>query len=174
MHTTSEWWQAIKADPDKMNRWLVAQYHGERGASRRIREFMDKHAVVYSREYEILNVIADQEELHAEWVLALLKARGLDPSADHEERYWKHVLPEATDLRTGAAVGAHAEAMRLERIRLIANDDTAPEDVRAVFRQILPHEQFHERAFRHMAGSEHMSQLARAHGKAMEAIGLVL
>ena len=42
-----------------------------------------------------------------------------------EERYWKEVMTEdfTTDGNYAAAVAAHAEEMRLERISVIMNDD---------------------------------------------------
>ena len=73
---------------------------------------------------------------------------------------------------TGAAVGAHAERMRLERIEAIAGDAEAPADIRQVFARILPQERFHERAFRSLAGDDALRRTASAHALGREALGL--
>lgn len=173
MHTTQEWWNAVKADPTKLATWLTAQYHGELGAAVRIEAYTEKYATE-ARDKLILRTIASQERDHAAWVHGLLATRGISPTDAHVDRYWREVLPEVDSLATGAAIGAHAEAMRLERIRTIAADESAPEDIRTVFQRILPQEVWHERVFRDLAGPEHMTATAAAQGRAMEAIGLVL
>jgi hypothetical protein len=88
------------------------------------------------------------------------------------ERYWPCVLRSIADLETGAAVGAHAERMRLERIAAIAEDPSAPDDVRRVFARILPEERFHERAFRGLAGDVALRRTASTHALGREALGL--
>lgn len=173
MHTSQEWWTSVKSCPEKLAAWLTAQYHGENTAADRIDEYTKKF-VKEPLAQLILRTVASQERDHAVWVHELLANRGISPADEHVDRYWKEVLPEVTSLESGAAVGAHAEAMRLERIRVIATDETAPEDIRLVFKRILPQEEWHERVFRDLAGAEHMSTTAAAHGRAMEAIGLVL
>ena len=100
-------------------------------------------------------------------------ARALDVHVEPvEDRYWKAVVPEVVDLATGAAIGAHAERMRLERIRVIASDLDAPADIRSVFRRILPEERFHERAFRGLASAAALASTAGAHELARRALGL--
>lgn len=114
-----------------------------------------------------------QERKHAGWVLGLLQTRGVEPDTSNaEKRYWQEVLPEIESFETGAAVGAHAEAMRLERIRAICCDQEAPQDVRDVFQRILKDEVFHEQAFRDMAGREAMQRTAGAHERGRELLGL--
>jgi hypothetical protein len=120
-----------------------------------------------------LTTIAKQERLHASWVGALLAARGLPVTLDAKpDRYWRHVVPEVTDLETGAAIGAHAEQMRLERIAAIANDEAAPADIRAVFARILPQEQFHARAFASLTTDEALAGTEQAHELGRVALGL--
>jgi hypothetical protein len=63
--------------------------------------------------------------------------------------------------------------MRLLRIEVIANDESAPADARAVFRRILPQERFHERAFRVLAGPAAMAATAAAHTLGEQALGLI-
>jgi rubrerythrin len=172
MTTSKLWWNEVKNNSDKFNDWLIKQYRGEITAATRIKEFAKVYATDI-HDIKILNVIANQESKHAAWVLDLLVARGINPSIERaEERYWKETLPEIESFETGAAVGAHAEAMRLERIKVICEDDSAPNDVRDVFQKILHEEIFHEKAFRNMAGVEAMMATSDAHNKGLELLGL--
>ena len=95
---------------------------------------------------------------------------------DKADRYWTRVVPGIDSLATGAAVGAHAEAMRLERIEAIASDMAAESselaDVVRVFRRILPDEKFHERVFRTLAGRDALARTRGSHALAREALGL--
>lgn len=174
MRSSKQWWEETKADPQKLNEWLIKQYRGEATAAVRIREFAMAHAPS-PKDQLTLGIIAGQELLHAEWVLELLKARGLEPDLDGaEERYWKETLPGIESFETGAGVAAHAEAMRLERIEVIANDPQAPKDVRETFRRIYADEQFHADAFSRMAGSDGLNRTRDNHEQGMKALGLVL
>lgn len=173
MRTAEQWWAETKADEGALRAWLIKQHRGEASAAARIRKFRDEYAPA-GEPRAVLSLIADQEERHARWVLDLLKARGIDPDVDGaEERYWSQTLPAIESFETGAAVGAHAEAMRLRRIRAIVFDASAPADVREVFAKILPEEEFHERALRRLAGDVAMSQTAGAHARGEQLLGLV-
>ena len=173
MKTSKEWWAEVKACQEKFNDWLVKQYRGEVTAAQRIREVATQFGES-PREKSILEAIAAQEEQHAAWVLELLRARGIDPSIEGaEERYWAAVLPAITDIHTAAAVGAHAEEMRLERIRVIVADADAPQDVVMVFGRILPQEIWHARAFTQMAGPEAMSATQYTQEQGRLLLGLV-
>jgi rubrerythrin len=166
------WWARIKQDPAALGAWLQDQYRGERTAEGRILALRDRYAVA-GRSRAILSAIADQERAHADWVGELLRARGLPVAiVPKEERYWPRVLPGVTSLETAAAVGAHAERMRLGRIEAIAQDAEAPADIRAVFRKILPEERFHERAFRGLAGPVALALCQDAHELGQQALGL--
>lgn len=171
--TSEEWWSEVKADDNQLYVWLQKQYHGEVVAAVRIRDFAVSYATPGSRQERLLAIIAGQEEDHARWVGDLLVTRGIEPVVlDKEERYWEQTLPQIGGLATGAAVAAHAEHMRLERIRVIAADPTASLDIRNVFDRILPQEVFHERAFRSLAGPEAMDLTNAAHQAGRRAIGL--
>jgi rubrerythrin len=171
--TSEAWWRATKADPGALAAWLYDQYRGETSAAERLLLLRDAFARPGTRPYAVLTVIARQEREHAAWVGGLLRARGLpDVVRPEAERYWPRVLPGITDLATGAAVGAHAEKMRLERIEAIADDPDAPADVRAVFARILPQERFHERAFRRLAGPAAMRACEGSHELGRRALGL--
>lgn len=173
MKTSLSWWNEVKASPSLLKDWLVKQYRGEVTAALRIRNL----ATVYAtdqRQRDILEVIAGQEEMHAKWVLGLLNARGVTPMVDRaEDRYWAATLPGIDDFETGAAVGAHAEAMRLERIKVISEDQTADADIRETFTKILKDEVFHERAFRNLSTPEALAKTEGKHELGRKALGLV-
>lgn len=173
MRTSKTWWAETKADPAAFLGWLRDQYRGESTAAGRIEALRDAFTEPGTRAFRILSLIAAQERKHAAWVGELLAARGMKVTIDDErERYWPAVVDLVTDLETGAAVGAHAEKMRLERLLEIANDDKAPPDVRSVFARIVPEERFHERAFRTLAGDLAMKKTANAHALGRAALGL--
>ncbi len=174
MRDSQTWWCATRDNPAALHAWLYDQYRGEVTAASRIEALRDRFAAADSRAHRVLTVIAEQERTHAAWVGELLAARGLPVAIeDKPDRYWRRVLPGITDLATGAAVGAHAERMRLERIETIAGDPDAPADIRAVFARILPEERFHERAFAGLATAESLARTAGAHALGREALGLV-
>ncbi len=174
MRTSEAWWAWIKSDPLAMESWLRDQYRGEATAAGRIELLRDAFAAPGSRAHRVLTVIATQERKHASWLGEILVARGQQPSVDAKaHRYWPEVIGAVFDLETGAAVGAHAEKMRLERIVAIVNDEAAPPDVRRVFAKILPEERFHERAFRSLSSDAALLRTASAHALGREALGLI-
>lgn len=170
--TAQQWWDEVKNDVQKLNGWLVRQHRGEATASNRIVAFADKYAPDV-RTKRILYTIASQENIHASWIQQLLTTRGLDVNvSDPEKRYWKETLPQVDSFSTGAAVGAHAEGMRLERIKVIASDESAPQDIREMFARILKDELFHEEAFREMAGVSAMELTVANHRRGRKVLGL--
>lgn len=174
MKTSQEWWDETKSDPAKLNDWLQKQYTGEVTAAERIVEFSHKYAVS-DRHRQVLAYIAGQERIHAEWIKELLENRGIAPVLrDPNQRYWKETLPGITDFESGAAVAYHAERMRLDRIRVIANDMNAPLDIVAVFQAILPDEEFHEKAFACMTSPEACWAAEENHEAGAAALGLVV
>jgi rubrerythrin len=171
--SSRQWWEATRDDPARLLAWLADQYRGEATAAGRIEALRDLHAEPGSRAHRILTAIAAQERRHAGWVAELLRARGHEPAPPHDHsRYWREPLAAIVDLATGCAVGAHAEAMRLERIETICDDPAAPPDVCAVFTRILPEERFHERAFRSLATPEALDATRDAHTLGRAALGL--
>ncbi len=171
--TSATWWAHVKNNPDAFIKWLRDQYHGEVTAATRIRELI----LVYPAKPKwaaTVEMIAAQEEMHAAWVGDLLRARGIEPAVlTKTERYWDKTTSQITDWDTGCAVAAHAEAMRLDRIRVICADPEAPADVREVFEKILKQEIFHEHAFRTFAGDEAMQRTLAGHLAGMNELGLV-
>lgn len=171
--TSEEWWSVTKRNEAALHAWLYDQYRGEVTAAGRIEALRDAFTTPASRPHRVLTAVAGQERKHAEWVAELLRARGLDVHVEPvEERYWKRTVPEVVDLATGAAIGAHAERMRLERIVVIASDPDVDDDIRSAFRRILPEERFHERAFRGLASAAALESTAGAHELARRALGL--
>lgn len=175
MPTTQEWWDTIKQDPARLIVWLRKQFHGEITAADRIERYCierlpPEHECWRSR----LKLIAAQERKHAVWVGDLLRARDVAPEIMcKDERYWKQTLIGIRSFEDAAAVAAHAEEMRLERITLISFDPQTPMDIGNVFRQILPEEQFHMMSFRRMAGEAALARSRAARIRGMGAIGLV-
>lgn len=171
--TSQQWWDEVKADEKLLSDWLVRQYRGEVTAAKRINQFAELYASD-DKNKKVLNVIAEQEAQHASWIRELLATRNIKPSIKGaEKRYWKETLSGINSLESGAAVAAHAEAMRLERIRVIAADESAPADIRHTFILILRDEQFHEYAFRAMAGEAAMAEALHSHREGRKALGLV-
>jgi rubrerythrin len=174
MLNSKDWWNKVRQNPELLLDWLRKQYHGEQTAYERIVEFANEYSDPASKWHPILMKIAEQERSHAAWVGELLEARGVTPQIlEKEERYWNETLPGIESFESGAAVAAHAEQMRLERITEIVADPSAPEDIRAVFGKILPEEQFHAKAFASMAGGAAMEQALDRHLGGTEAIGLI-
>lgn len=178
------WWDAVKADPEKLQRWLISQWRGEHTAATRIRELILSHnppvpAEQAERWIATVERIACQEEQHARWVAELLRTRGVDvetlpPHPEAKSRYWEKTHP-ISDWATGCAVAAHAEAMRLARIRAICHDLTLPPDladVRGVFGRILPEEEFHEQAFSEFTTDAARRATQPGHEAGMAALGL--
>lgn len=175
MKTSQTWWDETKASPEKTINWLKNQYHGEAVASERIRQYILPH--MEGKYQFMVERIADDEERHASWVGQLLSNRGITPEIlQKEERYWKTVMTEdfTSNGNYAAAVAAHAEEMRLERIKVIMDDDTAPADIRDTFKNIYKDELFHAKGFKLIAGDEYYSKTSESHAKGLEALGLIV
>jgi rubrerythrin len=176
MRTSQEWWAETKADSSKLLRWLKNQYHGEATAAMRINQFLAAYAeqAPNHKQVETIRKIAGQEERHAAWISELLQSRGVEAAIlEKRERYWDQTLGGIQSFVTGCAVAAHAERMRLDRIRAIVSDAAAPADIRAVFKKILRQEEFHERAFRAFAGHAAMEATREHHEAGARSLGLV-
>jgi len=172
--TSAEWWQAIKEDPAKLEDWLIKQLRGEITAVGRLEEFCTHFVPTGHKWLKTLRLIQNQERQHAAWVKSLLENRNFSTIIlDTTQRYWEQMLPQVKSFESAAAVSSYAETMRLERIRLIAEDDEAPKDIQEVFKLVLPQEIFHSKAFRVMAGEEAMREVYEAHQKGLDAIGLI-
>jgi len=178
MKTSRQWWNKTKNNPDLLIDWLKDQYHGEMKAAQRIRElFVFSSITADAEKLKVILRIAKEEETHAQWIKDLLVSRGITPALlDKEERYWNKVLTEDATSSTEnlAAVAYHAESMRLERISVIANDWSAPKDIRAVFKRIMPMELNHTKWFKELTTDEHIANLLPNHQQGLNALGLVI
>lgn len=177
MKTPQEWYDGVKANPSKLIDWLKNQYHGEVTAAERIRSLILCYQPPDNKEKwtETVELIASQEEDHANWVGELLKNRGIDPQVlVKDERYWNNTVNQITDWATGCAVAAHAEKMRLDRIRVICNDVGTEPDILDVFSRILVQEEFHEKAFRTFATDEAIQKTLDGHLAGLNQLGLKL
>lgn len=175
MKTSQEWWNETKASEALINNWLKNQYHGEAVAAERIRKFILPN--LEGKYQFMVERIANDEDRHSEWIAQLLHSRGITPEIlQKEERYWKCVMTEdfGTDGNYAAAVAAHAEEMRLERITVIMNDEFAPKDIRDVFTNIYKDELFHAKGFKLIAGDDYYNQASENHAKGLEALGLIV
>jgi rubrerythrin len=174
--TSLQWWQEVKADQTKLMAWLRKQYHGEATAAVRIRSFLDKYEKQARDPKWVMTVeeIAGQEQMHAEWVGELLRTRGEEPKVNisKDEPYWEATLSGIDSWESGCAVAAHAEKMRLARIRVIVADPDTPEDIKDVFSRILPQEEFHERAFRSFTTDSALTAALENHTIGAAALGL--
>jgi rubrerythrin len=174
MQTTHAWWKATKSNPQKLTAWLKRQYVGELAAVHLLSELLIRFGSdMTPKQWQDIAKILMQEALHGTWMKELLDARGITPekNASAEQRYWKEVLPAVDSFEKAVAAGFHAENMRLHRIREIAFDLDAPADIRDVFQRILPHEEWHEKAFAEMMSGVDITPF---HEKGLKALNLVL
>lgn len=175
LKTSQQWWDETKVSEDKIIYWLKNQYHGEAIAAQRIERFILPK--MEGKYHFMVERIADDERRHSEWIGALLANRGIEPKLlEKEERYWKTVMTDdfTNDAKYAAAVAAHAEEMRLERIQVIMNDETAPYDIRNTFGNIYKDELFHAKAFKLVAGDDYYNAASENHAKGLEALGLIV
>jgi len=174
MKTSEQWWDETKGSEQKIVNWLKNQYHCEAVAAERIRKYILPN--LEGKFQFMVERIADDEVRHSEWVGKLLSDRGVTPEIlQKEERYWKEVMTEdfTTDGNYAAAVAAHAEEMRLERISVM-NDENAPIDIRKVFTDIYKDELFHAKGFKLIAGDDYYNKASENHAKGLEALGLIV
>lgn len=172
--TSRAWWDETKRDDVCLLAWLQKQHHGEATAAERIRRYCVDAVDALDPRRKVLLTIAEQEDAHAAWIAELLRSRGETPAAiAHPERYWRHALAALSSFDDAAGAAYHAEAMRLERIEVIATDPAGPADLRAVFARILRDERFHARAFRRLASAEAIERTRGAHRAGARAIGFL-
>lgn len=171
MKNTTQWLNEIKASPEKLNNWLERQYIGEALAAQRIQSLAD---VTDNRYGMILTKIAHDEARHCAWVAGLLTSRGIPlPEISYDNtRYWKPILDNLHTFSEIAGAGHHAEAMRLVRIRALAEDNEIPSDIRQVFKDILPDEEMHTKAFESMSTEEAINSTRELHKAGLDLLGL--
>lgn len=173
MKTSAQWWAETKADPEKLLAWLQRQYTGERTAVERLEKFLEAYPPENAKYVNVVKAIIRDEAQHAEWIGELLTARGVELEVgESENRYWAETLQGIDSFEKWAAIAAHAESMRLERIKAIARDEDAPDDIRLTFTKILRDEQFHDTAFHMMTTKAELDATAGNHDLGLKALGL--
>lgn len=169
------WWEVLLADPAKQIEWLKKQYHGEVLAGRRIRRIFGKFKLD-AIDQAIVDRVASEEDQHALWLGNLLEDRGVNPEmlTEHEERYWDtDKLDEIASVEEAAAIGFHAEVMRLARIKTIRDHPDSPEDMSAVMARIFEDEVGHVAAFKGLTNPDAIEAAREDHDTGVNALGLV-
>lgn len=178
---TAEWWYSTLRDSDKLNRWLIRLYKNEFDAYHRFNDFAIEYCDENDEHWYLFKFLARQELRHAEMVLDLILSRQIVMEAyidnsdkPRPERYWDCVLPCIKDLTTAAGVGALAEGLSLERMRVIINAYDTPEDIRGLFKSIEPDEGVHAKVLGVLAGRHGINSVIDCHSSGLEALGLKL
>ena len=172
--TSQEWWDATKHNHQALVKWLKDQYHGERMAAVRIDQAFKGFELSILRR-SLVTRVAREEAVHARWIGELLYNRGVEPAIlDKEERYWSAVGVDMSTAEDVAAIAHHAETMRLERIRAIVEDPHTADDIRAVFKRILPMEVKHAKWFEFLTTPQHLAKHLDNHKAGRQALGLVV
>lgn len=177
VETTEEWWDRVSNNTEAFTEWLKAQYHGEVTAAHRISRARSEYKLTKLEDKMIVSIVNDEVK-HAKWIAKLLKKRNITPKIlQKEERYWSKVLPpiltkEEASFKYFCAVGHLAETMRLDRIKLLAEDDRF-EDIADVMKKIYDDEVFHARAFGLMSSKKKIKRAKVYHDIGKNAIGLV-
>jgi len=178
---TSAWWYSVLRDGSKLEKWLIRLYQNEFDAYYRFNDFANKYCVFEDEHWYLFKFLAEQELRHAHMVLSLIKLRGINDklpinlfTGNSPERYWDCVLPCIVDLSTAAGVGALAEGLSLERMRVIISDPDTPKDIRALFEAIEPDEGVHAKVLGVLAGRHGISSVIDCHSAGLEALGLKL
>jgi hypothetical protein len=167
MKNSKQWWDETKNNPAKLNNWLQRQCYGEYQAYKRIKELSKRFDNV------LLEKIANQEYKHYKWIRNYLETRGINPITEHDERYWKEVNLDFQNIEQASAVGHHAEVMRLERIKVIAQDNLHSE-LATIFKKIQKDEEFHFKAFKSLTTEEDIEIAKIDHEIGMLQLGLTI
>lgn len=177
MSTTAEWLAKILSSKEELHHWLKRQWIGEVTAHQRISNVADKyHGRISASTQQVLSNIATQELNHSLWIRDLLANRNIEMPVgslgEGEKRYWEPVLKYMESFEEIAAAGHHAEAMRLVRIRALCECEEIDEDIRNVFKRILPEEVFHEAAFKRLSSPEALEKMSGKHQEGLRLLGL--
>ncbi len=173
---TRSWWENLIKDEAKLNDWFVKLYNNEKDAEGRFLDFANKFCEGHKEAWHLFHFIAEQERRHAQIVLDFLTARGVQvyEVSSAKGRYWCKVLPCVVSLDTAAGVGALAEQLSLERMRVIIDHPYTNKAISDMFRQIEPDESLHARALANLAGKYGIKQVIDCHSEGIMALGLKL
>lgn len=168
------WWDALIADPAKQIEWLKKQYHGELLAGQRIRKIFGEYDLSDLDKLRI-EAIANEEDTHAEWIKMLLITRGVTAEAltEHKERYWEKIpLDSIKSSKEAAAIGFHAELMRLDRIAVIRDCPQSPQDMAKTMGAIYQDEIGHVITFKALSTPGIIEATRLDHEDGVNALGL--
>jgi rubrerythrin len=171
---TQKWWNNCLNNSEKLELWLVSLYNNEADAEERFKDFANTYCVKGSEEYELFYQIANEEANHAILVEKVLEERGiaLHKKSSKNGRYFRNVMPCVVDRKTAAAIGAYAETLSLNRMRVIISDENTPEDLRKLFSIIEPDESKHVKILSKIATKYGIKAVKDCHDKGLDALGL--
>lgn len=166
MKASQEWWNKTKTSPIKLAYWLQGQVYAEEQAYNRIKALADKYSS------PVLHKIAIDELRHSLMIGQCVAQNNIDFINFYEERYWKEVNLQFENLEQIGAVGYHAEAMRLERIKVIAQDKDFI-ILADIFKKIQKDVEYNVEAFKSLTTEQEIEIAAIDHEQGMIALGLV-
>jgi tRNA isopentenyl-2-thiomethyl-A-37 hydroxylase MiaE len=173
-YLTEMWWKKCLSDKEKLEHWLVSLYNNEKDAEERFINFANTYCMNDKFAYDTFMNIASQESNHAFLVEKIIKDRNISlyEKSSKDGRYWRNTLPCICDLQTSAAIGAFAETLSLNRMRIIIKDAETPDDLRKLFMIIEPEESYHSKILQKIATSHGMKSVKDCHDKGLEELGL--
>lgn len=150
---TKKWWYDCLNNPEKLQHWLVSLYNNEKDAEERFKNFADDYCKNDKEAYDLFYMIADQERNHAILVEKIINNRGITlyEKSSKNGRYWRNTLQCICDKETAAAIGAYAEGLSLQRMRVIIRDKNTPQDLIDLFKIVEPEEAFHAKSLEKIA-----------------------
>lgn len=159
---TKAWWLRTLADRAKLYAWLQKLRHTEYGGFLDYNAFVERFKPEEKPTRQFQNIAADELK-HSGLISDLLSINGqiLLPRSDTEPSlFWGTMNEHIVDLQSAAAVNYFGEALAAFRFEVILSCDETPTDIRNLFDQILPDEQFHREALMRMAGEEMLTKLS--------------
>lgn len=173
MTTPVEWWERTRKDESRIISWLQRQHVGEMQASNSIMGLLFRFPEARTGYQKELADFVEDEARHARELVACLKRRGASIILNHSSRYWAQ-QPSPSSFIEACAMSAHAEALALVRIQVVADDLTAPWDIRTAFLGIAEDEKRHVELFRAIAGEDALESRLKAHLAGVAALGVEL
>lgn len=174
IQATKNWWNKCLNDPEKLEHWLVALYNNEKDAEARFTSFGITYCYNDNEAHRTFMLIAEQERKHAIMVEEIFKNRNIKlyNKSSNDGRYWRNTLPCICDMQTAAAIGAYAEGLSLQRMRVIIKDPNTPNDLKRLFEVIEPEESYHAKILEKIATKYGMKNVKNCHDKGLEELGL--
>lgn len=164
---TEQWWDMLLNDEEKLHRWLIKLLWVEKGGfddySIRALQFPHTH-----EQKLILRKIALDEEKHSRMIEFVLRDRGITEFPnDQPSSYWGTMFENIKDVTDYAAASAYGEIAAANRFSFLVNYPFTPDDLKDLFSNILPDEQFHVTALTEIAGKGKMNKFRNLHIQTM-------